>query len=112
MEVRADGRKDEQRDGIENKDGAERDGHFLVGSLKNRADRGDGAAAANCRTRGDQIGSSAANGNQLSDQIASRKREADAEGGVEKSAAARLQHLMEIHAETECNHRCLQEKLG
>src|SRR5262249_16218326 len=55
MEFRPKGRKNEKRDGVKNEDSPERNRHLLVVSLENRADGGDGAAAANRRTRGDEV---------------------------------------------------------
>src|SRR5712691_5043125 len=49
-----DRRKNQQGDRIQNKNRAERYGHFFFIGSKNGADGGDGAAAANRRARGDQ----------------------------------------------------------
>lgn len=104
------GRKDEKGDGVQNENRAEGDGHLFSIGTENGPDGGDGAAAANGRSRGDEIGNGGAHGEQFPKQIANEKSEDDAERGVNKAAAAGFQDFLQIHSEAKRNHGGLQEE--
>src|SRR6267142_2481483 len=101
MERVSNGRKNQQRNRIQNKNRAKGDRHFLLIGLNNRADRGDSAAAANGRARGNQERRVAADLQQFAERRSHQKREGDSESGVNKSAAARFQNFVQIHPEAD-----------
>src|SRR5882672_11509360 len=101
MQRISDRRKNQKRDRIQNKNCAERNGHFLFIGLDDRSHGGDGAAAANRRARGDQEGSIAADLQKLGERRARQEREQNSQRGINKSVAARFQDFEEVHAEAE-----------
>src|SRR5213594_3718662 len=102
-------RKNQQRDRIQNKDRAERYGHFLFIGLENRADGGNGAAAANRRARRNQKGRIAAHLQELAERQTGQQRKGNSHRGVNESAAAGFQNFVQIHPEAERHHRTLQQ---
>src|SRR5882757_1754190 len=109
MQRASDRWKNQQRDGIKNKNSAERYRHFLFVGLKNRADGGDGAPAANCRAGGYQKRGIAAYLQNSSEPKTGKKREGNSQRGVNKSAAARLQFFMQIPPATQFYPRSLHD---
>src|SRR2546422_6487927 len=102
-------RKNQQGNRIQNKDRAERHRHFLFIGLQDRADGGDGAAAANCRARRNQKRRIAAHLQEFAERQARQKRKENSQRGVDKSAAACFQNLAQIHAEPEGHHGALEK---
>src|SRR5882672_7961228 len=101
MQRISDRRKNQKRDRIQNKNCAERNGHFLFIGLDDRANGGDGAAAANRRAGGDQERTIAADLQKLGERRARQEREQNPQCGIKESVAARFQDLEEVHAEAE-----------
>src|SRR6266478_3610686 len=89
------------REGGENKKCAERNRHFLFIGLNDRANGGDGAAAANRRARGDQERSIAADLQKFGERRTRQEREQNSQRGINKSVAARFQDFEEVHPEAE-----------
>src|SRR3989441_11501312 len=94
---------------IKNRYVAERPRHFLFIGLQDRADGGDGAAAANCRARRNQKRRIAAHLQEFAERQARQKRKENSQRGVDKSATARFQNLAQIHAEPEGHHGALEK---
>src|SRR5712691_12355513 len=94
-------RKNQQGNRIQNKNRSERYRHFLFIGLKNRADGGDGAAAANRRARGDQKRRIAAHLQKFPERQTRQQRKGNSQRSVDKSAAARFQNFVQIHAEAQ-----------
>src|SRR5260370_36396593 len=94
----SDRRKNQQRDRIQNKNRAERHGHFFFIGLKNGTDGGDGAAAANRRARRNQEGGIFAHPPELAERQARYKRKRNAQRGVERSAGPRIQNSVHSYA--------------
>src|ERR1700674_167360 len=108
----SDRRKNQQRDGIQNKNRAKRYGHLFFIGLKNGADRSDGAAAANGRARSNQEPRIPAHLQEFAERQAHQKRKGNTQRGVEKSAAAGLQDFVEIHPESQSDDGTLQKSAG
>src|SRR6266849_3158025 len=104
-----DRRKNQKRNGIQNKHCAERNRHLLLIGLDDRANRGDGAATANRRACGNQERSIAADLQKSGKRRANQERERNSKSSVDKSAAARFQDFEEVHPETESYHGNLQK---
>src|SRR6267142_2710790 len=104
-----DRRKNQERDGIQNKNCAEGNRHLLFIGLNNRADGSDGAAAANRGARRNQERRIAADLQKLADRRAHQERKSDSESGINKSAAAGFQNFVEIHSEAESDDGYLQK---
>src|SRR2546426_10053784 len=102
-------RKNQQRDRIQNKNRAERHRHFLFIGLQDRADGGDGAAAANRRARRNQKRRIAAHLQEFAERQTRQKRKGNSQRGVDKSAAACFQNLAQIHAEPEGHYGALKK---
>src|SRR5580692_8154339 len=109
MKRAANRRKNQQRDGIQNKDCAERHAHFVVVGMKDWTDRCDGAAAADCRSGGNQKRGIAANLEDFPESETSQERKRNSQRGVDEAAAAGFQHFVQIHSEAERDHAYLEE---
>ncbi len=109
LERRADRRKNQQGDGIQNKNRAERNRHLFFIGVENWPDGGDGAAAANGRARSNQKGRIAANFEEFPECKTCQQRKGNSERGVNKSAAPRFQYFVEIHAEAQRYYGTLQK---
>jgi hypothetical protein len=98
-------RKNQQCNRVQNEDSSQRYGHFFFVGVENRGYRGDGAASAIRRSRGDEVRRIAANFENLESE---NERETDSQGGIQKSAAARQQNFMQIHSESQCHDGSLK----
>src|SRR4029077_14369279 len=87
----------------------EGNGHFLFIGLENRADGGDGAAAANCGAGGNQKRRIAANLQKFSECEAEDQCKGNSQRSVDESAAARFQDFVQVHSETESHYGDLQK---
>src|SRR6266567_3183885 len=109
MERVSNRRENQQRDRVQNKDCAQRYRHFLFIGLQNRTDGGDGAASANRRAGGNQKRGIAAHPQEFSERPPHQQRKGDPQRCVNKSATARFQDFLQIHAETEGHNGTLEE---
>src|SRR6267143_2974002 len=101
--------KNQQRDRVQNKNCAERDGHFFFIGLQNRADGGDRAPAANRRASGNQKGRIAAHSQKFAERQPHEKRERNPQRGVDETAAPRFQNFVQIHSEAQRHNGTLQK---
>src|SRR5690348_2330030 len=69
--------------------------------MKNRADRGDGASAANRGARGDQERGVSANPQEFSERETEKDREGNSDHRVEKAAASGFHDFAQIHPEAQ-----------
>src|SRR5882672_4135675 len=100
--------KNQQRDRVQNKNRAERYGHFFFIGLKNRADGGDRAPAANRRASGNQKGRIAAYSQKFAERQPHQQREGNSQRRVDESAAPCFQNLVQIHSEAQRHNGALQ----
>src|SRR5437879_12009900 len=98
--------KNQERNGIQNKNCAERNRHLFFIGLDDRANGGDGAATANRRARGNQERSIAADLQKSGKRRADQERERNSKSGVDKSLAARFQDFEEI-GRASCRERVM-----
>src|SRR5882724_8320604 len=105
-------RKNQQRRGIQHKNGAKGNGHFLGIGLQDGADGGDGAASTDGGANGDQIGGIAANTQPSAEQQPGTDGERDSSSGVEKPVVPGSQNVMQIHSKTERDDGSLQQHAG
>src|SRR6266852_5142550 len=110
MQGVSDRRKNEKRDRIQNKNRAERHRNFFFVGFQNRADGGDGAAAANCRASRNQKGGIAAHSQKFAERQPRQQREGNSQRGVNESAAPRFQNFMQIHSEAQSDDGALQKR--
>src|SRR5260370_40142967 len=97
---------------MQSEDRPDSPGRFLVAGVRDGTDGSDGAAAANRRACGNEKSRNAWHAQQSTQAHAGEQREAYAEKGVDKSAAARMHNLMQVHSETEPPHGSLQQQFG
>src|SRR5580700_3701926 len=109
MKRAANRRKNQQRDGIQNKHCAERYAHFMVVGMKDWTDRCDGAAAADCRSGGNQKRGIAANLEDFPESETGQERKRNSQRGEDEAAAAGLQHFVQIHSEAERDDAYLEK---
>ena len=109
MQRISDRRENQERNGIQNKNRPERDRHLFFICLDDRANGGDGAAAANRRARRDQERSIAADLQEFGKRLARQERERNPQRGVNEPAAARFQDFEKVHAEAESYNGDLQK---
>src|SRR5580704_1760236 len=112
MQCASDRGKNQQRHGVQNENGAERDGHFFFIGLQYGSHRSDGAAAANRRARRDQKRGIAADPQEFSERESQQQREGDSDRGVKKTAAPRFQDFVQVHAEPKSHDGALQKCAG
>jgi hypothetical protein len=112
MERGADGGEEQKRDGIQNENGAHRDGDFFVAGLDDRGDGGYGAASTDGGTGGDQKCGGFFDAEEAAEEQTENHGEGDAERGVDESAAAGFQDFVKIHAKAEGHHRSFEQEFG
>src|SRR5260370_12100322 len=110
MQRLSDGRKNQQRNRIQNKNRAKRYRHFFFVGFQNRADGGDGAAAANRGAGRNQKGRISAHSQKFAERQPRQQRERNSQRGVDESAAARFQDFVQIHSETQSDDGALQKR--
>ena len=104
MQGVADDGKDEERDRVEDEDGAHGDGHGFFAGIGDRGESGDGAATADGGSGGDEEARGFGNAEQEGEADAEEHGEGNAEGGVDEAGAADADDLAEVHAEAEADH--------
>src|SRR5580693_2803816 len=109
MKRAANRRENQQRDGIQNKNCAERHAHLLVVGMKDWTDCGDGAASADCRASGNQKRGIAANLEDSPESETGQQRKRNSQSGVDEAAAAGFQHFVQIHSEAERDDAYLEK---
>src|ERR1700686_5175669 len=94
-------RKHKEGNRIKDEDSTQRNGHFLLIGVKDRADSRNGAAAAYRRTAGDQVRGLAVDLQPLPDKISENECSEDRRNRKENAGAARFEHTCKIHPEAE-----------
>src|ERR1700683_1459240 len=112
MQEPAERRKDQERDGIQNKDGSERNRHLFIAGLDNGSDSGNGAASADSGACGDQDRCGFVHAQQAAEQKPENQRKGDTGGGIEEAATADAQHFVQVHAKAQANDGGLQQESG
>ena len=72
----------------------------------------DGAAAANCRSGGNEECGAGSPHGAIAQQRSQAHREGDAQRGVEESAAAGVHHLLQVHPKAQSHNGGLQQDFG
>ena len=103
-------RECEQGNRVQHKDGSERDGNLFLAGAGDGGNRGNGAAAADGRAGRDEKRDSLPDAQKSTQPPAQEQGKADAGRGIDESGAARLHHLLQIHAEPEADHGSLQKQ--
>ncbi len=112
LEISTDGRKYEECYGIENKHHSERHGHLMVIGLEHRAYSSYGTAAAYGCARRNEVGRLAVELKPVTEQHTHNHHAKHRHDGKHHAVAAAFERLGEIHAETESDHRSLEQIFG
>ncbi len=111
MQGGPDGRKEKEGHGVEDKDGAQGDGHLFFAGICHRAESGNGAAAADGGPGRDQEGLGRADTQEAAHQGTQGQSKDDTHGSVQKSRAPGTDDLRQVHAKTQADNAGLKEKL-
>src|SRR6267143_2774131 len=101
----ADWRKDEERDGIEEKHGSQRDGDLVLSGLEDRNDGCDGAASTDRCTDADEDSGVSLDEQDPIEHGRQCKRGHDPRQGVENAVRSHARDDSQIHASTEAHDR-------
>jgi hypothetical protein len=112
VEVVSECGEEEEGDGVEDEDRAEGDGHGFFAGIEDRAEGGDGAAAADGSSGADEGGRDALDAEEAAEEEAEGECKGDADGGVEESGASGGEDLGEVHGEAEEDDGGLEEEVG
>ena len=112
VERPTDGRKEEQRDRIQDEHGAHGNGDFFVAGLHDGSHGGDGAAAADGGAGGDQKCGGFFYFKKPAEQQADEQGKGDATGGVKETTATGVEHFVQIHSKTERDDRGFQQEFS
>ena len=112
MEDVSNRRKNQQRDGIQHKDRAKRHRQLVLVRFQNRRNRRNRTPPADGRARGNQERRIAPNFEQSAERQTQNQRERNSQRGVEKAAAPRPQHLVQIHPKAQRHDGTLQKNAG
>ncbi|MPL95446.1 hypothetical protein SDC9_41617 [bioreactor metagenome] len=104
-------RKGEEGHGVEQKDHAHGDPDLFVPGLHHRGDGGYGAAAADGGTEGDEFHGIPVEAEEPEQEIPQRDDHAEAHRRLPESLPAHGDHLPDVQAETEEDHRSVEGEL-
>ena len=107
-----DGRKDQQSHRIKDENGTQCDGELLFFSLHHRRQGRNGAAPADGRTGGNQVSGNLIDLEPFAQQNPDCQRTGDGCDGKQHAFFTRLHRAVDVHAEAQPHHRCLQEPVG
>ena len=105
-------REDEERYRVENEDYAERHGHFILVGFENGADGGYRTAAANGRTRRNEVRRLAVDVQPVAQQHAECHDAYYRNYGEEHAFRAGAQGFLEVHVETKTYYSYLKQIFG
>ena len=108
----ADRGEDEQRYGVEQEDRSHGNTNFFLVRAGDRGDGGDRTSPADGGARGNQERCLSCDLEQAAKEQAKQHGSADAKRGVNKTGAAGVHHLLQIHAESQGHDGGLQQMLG